>query len=253
MLRLVAPTIAAIAIALTAVSLGNWQTRRAEEKELLKATLVQAKALPPLAFKEVNTQTHEKRRVRLTGVFLEDYTIFIDNRTHKGQAGFHVLTPLKINDSVVLILRGWVVRDIRDRAKLPTLKSLSEPVTVIGLSQEDLIKSYELGKAEEPAKGQQLWQSASLAQVRQWTKLPLAPFVLRQTEALTQGSEPDVERVKGGQEISDGLVRDWAAFNTDVDKHRGYAVQWYSLAGLSLVLWIWFVVIKRSKQSKQHK
>jgi surfeit locus 1 family protein len=262
MLRLVAPTIAAIAIAITAVSLGNWQTRRAEEKELLKATLAQAKALPPISFQDVSKETHEKRRVTLTGVFLSDKTIFIDNRTHKGQAGFHVLTPLKIDNGTVLVLRGWVARDIRDRTKLPTLKALSEPVAVTGLSQEDLIKSYELGKAEEPALGQQLWQSATLEQVRQFTKLSLAPFVLRQTDALGQVSERVSSQSNNGQsngqsnkgqsdavqEVNDGLVRDWAAFNTDVDKHRGYAVQWYSLAGLSLVLWVWFVVIKRSKK-----
>jgi surfeit locus 1 family protein len=248
MLRLVAPTIAAIAIALTAVSLGNWQTRRAEEKALLKATLAQAKALPPISFQEVSKETHEKRRVTLTGVFLSEKTIFIDNRTHKGQAGFHVLTPLKIDTGIVLVLRGWVSRDIRDRAKVPTLKSPSERVAVTGLSQEDLIKSYELGKAEDPVLGQRLWQSATLEQVRQFTKLPLAPFVLRQTDALLLGNERGDGLGTKGQEVSDGLVRDWAAFNTDVDKHRGYAVQWYSLAGLSAVLWVWFVVIKRSKQ-----
>jgi cytochrome oxidase assembly protein ShyY1 len=31
----------------------------------------------------------------------------------------------------------------------------------------------------------------------------------------------------------------------DVDKHRGYALQWYSLAALSAALWLWFVVLKR--------
>jgi surfeit locus 1 family protein len=209
--------------------------------------------LPPISFQDVSKETHEKRRVTLTGVFLSDKTIFIDNRTHKGQAGFHVLTPLKIDNGTVLVLRGWVARDIRDRTKLPTLKALSEPVAVTGLSQEDLIKSYELGKAEEPALGQQLWQSATLEQVRQFTKLSLAPFVLRQTDALVQVNERVSSQSNNGQrnavqEVNDGLVRDWAAFNTDVDKHRGYAVQWYSLAGLSLVLWVWFVVIKRSKK-----
>jgi surfeit locus 1 family protein len=236
MLRLVIPTVAALAVALSALMLGNWQTRRGDEKEQLKAQIEAAKALPPIAANEVSASTHDKRRVLLTGVLLEDKTIYIDNRTHKGQAGFHVVTPLKIDGSIVLVLRGWIVRDVADRAKLPQRKTTLEPVSLVGLSQADLIKSYELGKAAKPGVEDKLWQSATIDEVAKWSGLSLSPFVVRQTEAL---------KTTSGVVIADGLVRDWAVFNTDVDKHRGYAVQWYSLSGLSVALWVWFVVIRR--------
>jgi surfeit locus 1 family protein len=236
MLRLVIPTVAALAVALSALTLGNWQTRRGNEKEQLKAQIEAAKALPPIPANEVSLSTHDKRRVLLTGVLLEDKTIYIDNRTHKGQAGFHVVTPLKIDGSIVLILRGWIVRDVADRTKLPQRKTLVEPVSLGGLSQADLIKSYELGKAVKPGAEDKLWQSATIDEVAKWSGLSLSPFVVRQTEEL---------KTTSGAVIADGLVRDWAAFNTDVDKHRGYAVQWYSLSGLSAVLWVWFVVVRR--------
>jgi surfeit locus 1 family protein len=241
MLRLVIPTVAALAVALSGLTLGNWQTRRGDEKEQLKAQIEQAKALPPIAANEVSTSTHDKRRVQLTGVLLEDKTIYIDNRTHKGQAGFHVLTPLKIEGLTVLVLRGWVARDVADRAKLPQRKTIAEPVSLIGLSQADLIKSYELGKAVKPRPEDKLWQSATIDEISQWSSLVLSPFVVRQTEALKTAT---------GAVIEDGLVRDWAAFNTDVDKHRGYAVQWYSLSALSIALWVWFVVVRRLMKKK---
>jgi surfeit locus 1 family protein len=241
MLRLVIPTVVALAVALSAFTLGNWQTRRGNEKEQLKAQIEQAKALPPLAANEVSASTHDKRRVQLTGLLLEDKTIYIDNRTHKGQAGFHVLTPLKIERLSVLVLRGWIARDVADRTKLPQRKTIAEPVSLIGLSQADLIKSYELGKAVKPRPEDKLWQSATIDEVSQWSGLSLSPFVVRQTEALKTAT---------GIAIEDGLVRDWAAFNTDVDKHRGYAVQWYSLSALSVVLWVWFVVIRRLIKKK---
>jgi surfeit locus 1 family protein len=241
MLRLVVPTVAALIVALSALTLGNWQTRRGDEKELLKAQIEQAKALPPIAANEVSVSTHDKRRVQLNGVLLEDKTIYIDNRTHKGQAGFHVVTPLKIEGPTVLVLRGWIARDVTDRTKLPQRKLNLEPVSLIGLSQADLIKSYELGKAVKPGPEDKLWQSATVDEISQWSGLSLSRFVVRQTEAL---------KTTSGAVIEDGLVRDWAAFNTDVDKHRGYAVQWYSLSALSAALWVWFVVVRRLIKKK---
>jgi surfeit locus 1 family protein len=241
MLRLVVPTAAALIVGLTALTLGNWQTRRGDEKELLKAQIEQAKALPPIPANEVSTLTHEKRRVQLNGVFLEDKTIYIDNRTHKGQAGFHVVTPLKIEGSTVIVLRGWILRDVTDRTKLPQRKLTAEPVSLVGLSQADLIKSYELAKAVKPGPQDKLWQSATVDEISQWSGLSLSRFVVRQTEALKTAS---------GEAIDDGLVRDWAAFNTDVDKHRGYAVQWYSLSALSIALWVWFVIVRRLMKKK---
>jgi surfeit locus 1 family protein len=236
MLRLVIPTVAALAVALSAFTLGNWQTRRGNEKEQLKVQIEQAKTMPPIGANEVTALTHDKRRVALKGVLLEDKTIYIDNRTHKGQAGFHVVTPLKIEGLIVLVVRGWIVRDVADRAKLPQRKIFVEPVSIVGLTQADLIKSYELGKPIKPNPEDKLWQSATIQDVAQWSGLSLSPFVVRQTEELKSAA---------GAPIDDGLVRDWAAFNTDVDKHRGYAVQWYSLSGLSVALWVWFVVIRR--------
>lgn len=241
MLRLVIPTVAALAVTLSALTLGNWQTRRGDDKERLKVQIEQAKALPPIGVTEVSAATHDKRRVRLTGVLLEDKTIYIDNRTHKGQAGFHVVTPLKIENSTVLVLRGWIVRDVADRTKLPQRKAIVEPVSLVGLSQADFIKSYELGKAAKPGAEDKLWQSATIDDVAKWSGLSLGPFIVRQTEELKSAA---------GVPMADGLVRDWVAFNTDVDKHRGYAVQWYSLSGLSVALWVWFVVVRRLIKKK---
>jgi surfeit locus 1 family protein len=241
MLRLVIPTVAALAVALSALTLGNWQTRRGDDKERLKVQIEQAKALPPIGATEVSDATHDKRRVQLTGVLLEDKTIYIDNRTHKGQAGFHVVTPLKIDNLTVLVLRGWTVRDVADRTRLPQRKAIVEPVSLVGLSQADFIKSYELGKAAKPGAEDKLWQSATIDDVAKWSGLSLGPFVVRQTEELKSAA---------GLPMADGLVRDWAAFNTDVDKHRGYAVQWYSLSGLSVALWVWFVVVRRLIKKK---
>ena len=44
---------------------------------------------------------------------------------------------------------------------------------------------------------------------------------------------------------SDGLLRDWPRIDLGVDKHYGYAVQWFALAGLIALLYGWFQIVKR--------
>jgi surfeit locus 1 family protein len=236
MLRLIVPSIAAALVFALALYLGAWQTRRGDEKLALKAQIEAAQQLPPIAAIQVNSLTHERRRVLLSGTWLHDQTIFVDNRTHKGKAGFHVLTPLKIRSGTVVVLRGWIERDVADRNRVPALAQSTELLQVTGLTQGDLLQSYSLGPVAKPGKTDRIWQTASRAAINEWSGVALNDYVLRQTEP---------GRNTLGQEVPDGLVRDWAAFNVDVDKHRGYALQWYSLAALSALLWVWFVVIKR--------
>jgi surfeit locus 1 family protein len=37
-------------------------------------------------------------------------------------------------------------------------------------------------------------------------------------------------------DLPDGLARDWAPHDAGAEKHEGYALQWYSLAALAVVL-----------------
>ena len=66
-------------------------------------------------------------------------------------------------------------------------------------------------------------------------RLRLQPLLIRQT-----GST----RIFGsaGAAFDDGLVRDWPQPGLDVDKHRGYAFQWYAMAVATAALWGWFAV-----------
>jgi cytochrome oxidase assembly protein ShyY1 len=51
--------------------------------------------------------------------------------------------------------------------------------------------------------------------------LSLQPFVIEQTS-----------------DAGDGLVRAWERPDTGVDRHRSYALQWYSFAALAAVLYV---------------
>ena len=54
----------------------------------------------------------------------------------------------------------------------------------------------------------------------------------------------------GGADRDDGLVREWPDPGSGVDKHLGYAFQWYALAVLVAGLWIRFVVFRTEKAGR---
>jgi surfeit locus 1 family protein len=41
------------------------------------------------------------------------------------------------------------------------------------------------------------------------------------------------------------MQRDWPAVSSGVDKHYGYAFQWFGLCGLIALLYVWFQIVRR--------
>lgn len=230
------PSLAALVVISVTVSLGNWQMRRASEKEAAQITLAAADRLEPIKLPggEPTLAALADRRVQVRGTWMPEFTVFIDNRTHRGVSGFHVVTPFKIEgvSSSILVLRGWVASDPARRNIPPMIVNAQGTVQLSGRVMPDLPQTLELKTSPEPAAGDRVWQNASLERARRWTGLTLADFVIRQTESDQGASGP----------FDDRLIREWREPGTGVDKHRGYAAQWYGLAALALVLWIWNLI-----------
>lgn len=245
------PSIAAFLLVALTVSLGNWQTRRAAEKVALQAERDQAAAQAPVTLDARALAAPDAllgRRVVADGRFLERYSVFIDNRGYRGQAGFHVLTPFRLEGQAetVLVLRGWVPQDPAARGRLPALATPATPVRIEALAQRDLDQVLELMKAAPPGPEDRLWQNASISAVSQWSGLALLPVVLRQTtEALLPFGVPPTAS-PAPEAVA--LVRDWPSPGAGVDKHRAYAFQWYSMAVLVTVLW--FIFFWRSRHPR---
>ena len=221
-------TLAAVLVAGTTFSLGQWQLRRAAQKEAVQAAIESKNMLPALdgralaATKNIADQLH--RRVLVQGVWQPAYTVYLDNRPMSGRTGFWVLTPLALQGSeqTILVQRGWVPRDFTDRNRLPEVSTPAGLVTVEGRIAPPPSKLYEFkGVDLGPIR-----QNLDLAAFRLETGLPLLDGSLLQTGA-----------------PSEGLLREWAAPNLGVDKHYGYAFQWFGLSGLVLALYLWFQVI----------
>ncbi len=254
--------ITAMAMATTA-ALGAWQLQRAATKEALARQIDERNKLAAIedfsqpasensagdknnasgSAPAADLQALVHRRVSLRGVWLHQHTVFLDNRYMAGRPGFLVVTPLQLaaSSTAVWVQRGWVPRDPQDRTRLPDLATLQGPVMVQGRVVAEVSRVYALGAPASAAAVAPQASTVSAARAsRIWQNLPTVDFV-SPTQllpvAVLQTAQPD------GADAQDGLQRDWAAQDSGVAKHYGYAFQWFALCGLIMVLYAWFQFI----------
>jgi len=225
-------TFAALIAASITLRLGLWQLSRADQKQALQASVDRRSALPPLGHAELAAAAPDAttdllyQRVQLQGHWLAGHTVFLDNRQIAGKPGFYVLTPLQLMPSgpTVVIQRGWVQRNFTDRSALPPVDTPEGDVSVQGRIAPAPGKLYEFDSAQQG----KIRQNLDLTRFQAELGVPLAAFTVMQSDP--QG---------------DGLVRDWPAIDSGVDKHLGYAFQWFALSALIACLYFWFQVVRR--------
>ncbi|NMG03017.1 SURF1 family protein [Azoarcus taiwanensis] len=210
------PVIAGLALAALTVSLGNWQMSRADEKRELQKQIEAGAAAQPVSI-SAGARVHDWMPVELAGRWQVEASIFLDNRVQDGRVGYHVLTPIELGHGAgwVLVNRGWIAAGAT-RNMLPEVPAPQDGAAVIGAVRVPEAAPFTL--AAQAGEGA-LWQYIDLAQYREWSGLPVHDWIVQQTSP-----------------TADGLVRDWPRPDAGIDRHRGYALQWYSFAGLSLAL-----------------
>lgn len=223
--------VAALAGSGATAALGLWQLGRAATKEALHQRIVQRGALPVLGAADLPSGAAAvdalvERRVALAGRWLSGATVFLDNRQMNGRPGFYVVTPLQLADgSAVLVQRGWVPRDGRDRTRVPDVAPTTAQATVQGRLAASPSRLYDFaGAASGPIR-----QNLDLAAYGAEIGVALRPFAV-----LQQGAAVDA---------ATALLRDWPEPQSGVHKHYGYALQWFLLSALIAGLYVWFRII----------
>jgi surfeit locus 1 family protein len=224
---------ALLAVGLTA-RLGLWQLDRAAQKRAWQVALDERGRLPALSAAElagepVMAEAQLHRRVLLRGRWLADKTIFLDNRPMNGRVGFFVVTPLLLEGraEAVLVQRGWVPRDMQERSRLPVLPDDAASVELAGRLAASPSRLYEFTAAAGGAIRQNLTADAYAQEIHQ----PLLPLTVVQEEATADAADV-------------ALLRDWPAPETGLQKHYGYAFQWFALSALFLGLYVWFQLLR---------
>lgn len=213
----------ALAVAL-GVALAQWQTRRALEKEAVEARMSAQAAATPLDLNSALPRIDEAefRRAVVKGEFVRDWPVYLDNRPYQGNAGFYLLMPFRIagSDQHVLVARGWIKRAMSDRTRFPPITTPSGIVQIEGVIRCHPGHVLQLGRPE-PLHPGAIVQNLGVQEFAQASKLNTIPLMIEQVS-----------------DTQDGLVRDWPQPSAGVEKHRGYAFQWYALAATALLFFI---------------
>ena len=214
-------------------NLGAWQLRRAAQKIALESALDSRAALAVVGTADLATsaalaETQRYRPVQLRGRWVAGQTVFLDNRPMASRVGFYVVTPLRLagRNDAVLVQRGWVPRDLRDRTLLPAVPTPEGEVDVIGHIAPPPSRLYEFAASASGV----IRQNLDLAGFAAESGLVLLPLSVQQRDSASTRD--------------DGLLRRWSRPAVDVQKHYGYAFQWFALCALMAGLYVWFQLVR---------
>ena len=220
------PTVFTLLLLVLMTGLGLWQLERANWKQVLVDTREGRTLLPPIALRpgeELGDEV-QYRRVFARGYYDVEHQLLLDNKTYQGHAGYHVLTPLRLDESnaVVLVNRGWVPLG-KTRAELPKIPATSGEVLVDAMVELPPQKLFRLADIEEVNTAwPKVVQQLEIRELEQLLGVALEPLILLLDK-----------------DDAFGFIRDWkAVYGVTVDKHRAYAVQWFTLAVVLLLIYI---------------
>ncbi len=217
--------------------LGYWQLQRAEEKRALQAEYDRGANGPAVQVERHVQRPNELQfyRVVAKGYYDTDYQILIDNRVHQGRAGYHVITPLKLQDSELRLLvnRGWIALGA-DRRQLPAFKTPTGLQQITGVATVPAEKYFTLANPEPG--WQRVWQNMDMARYAASVPFPVQPVVVLLDPADAAG----------------GFTRDWSRLDAGISVHQGYAFQWFMLAAALATLYI-FMGLRRHDAGGQEE
>ena len=206
------------------LSLGFWQLERGEEKAELIARLEARRLEPPMALTaalRLPTQDLADRQVVFNATFDTDNYVLLDNRIREGRFGYEVVAFVSVGEASAGTLiapfnLGWIEGD-RSRMTTPSPELPRGEHTVRGRIYQSAGEAFLLGEnafpTQRPAVVQQLtlasWEEAMQTEFGR----SVFPFEVR---ALP--TEPTA------------FSADWVVVNQTPAKHRGYAVQWFTMA-----------------------
>ena len=204
------------------VSLGLWQLRRADERAAIVAQFTGEADRPVLTVpvEHGRVEAQRFRRLQLRGRYLSSRQLLLDSMTHAGRAGYHVLTPFMPLDGSrwLLVNRGWVEAD-PDRRVLPDIGVGERTRQVRGAIDTLPRPGLSLGGSG----GSDSWPQVVLFPTFDELEARLGAPLFHYQLLLEPG-------------VPDGFVREWQPRVAAPGRHIGYAIQWFSLAALVVVI-----------------
>jgi surfeit locus 1 family protein len=215
------PTLLVFAGTALCIRLGIWQLDRLEQRRAFNAQFETMRAEPALDLNQEQPNDiaeMEWRAVSVSGAYDFANQVAVRNQYYGNQYGYHLLTPLRFEDQVVIVDRGWIPAD--GNAVPADWRKYDEAGTVDVSGQIRLgqAKSSWLGVDDPlPEDGAKLevWNNADLARIAAQMPYPILPVYI-QPEANANDTEPPIP-FQPEIELTEG-------------PHFGYALQWFTFA-----------------------
>jgi len=230
-LRFLIPAVLIVATIAFLASLGLWQLDRANEKRAIEASIQKANTgTIELISDENRLLEKEYYQVRLKGQYLSKKQFIYDNQIVDQVSGYYVLTPFKLENqpSAIIINRGFIPWN-GDREKLADV-SIKKTKSEIKVQISKPIKRIELKSSEIGNNFPVLIQAVDLVKMSELAGIDFSSMV-----GLLDAS------------MDDGFVRKWEPYTGSIEKHIGYAVQWFLMAIVLGIIGIRIAIKQRKK------
>lgn len=207
-------------------ALAVWQWQRGGDKQALLDRMTAAAGDSLLTLTRGDKADAMPVRARARGRYDGAQQLLLDGQSHQRTPGYHVWTPLTLDDGgTVLVNRGWVPADA-DRRVLPDISVPSSKLTVHGLWRE------------LPQPGLRLEGVRNCVDERIFPAVVSYPVHSELHCLLDRAVASGVLLLDTDQPF--GFERDWpsAYVGLPPTRHYGYAAQWAALGLTLLVLFI---------------
>lgn len=224
----------ALALGTGTFQLGQWQSRRAVEKQALEDRRAAALSQDVLTLSDGNLPDPESfrfRKVRLQGHFIPGAWVALDNRQINGRPAVSIIQAFKAQPHgfVVAIDRGLLPRDPAAPRQTPVFQEQDADVTIEGFLQVRFARTAELWGIRV-ADDSRIHRNG-----REWSNFSTGDFEREFAQPLQEMRLGNYVVVQADAD-SDGFYRVQPQWTSEVGKHRGYAFQWYSLTALLAVM-----------------
>jgi len=196
------------------ISLGFWQLDRANEKRAIENQITRANSGDVELINSVEfLKEKEYYHVRLQGAYIDDKQFIYDNQIVDQISGYYVLTPfvLKGDSAAILINRGFIPWNGR-RDKLADI-DVGAKLTEVKVQISKPVRRMELEESKTTGEFPVLIQALDLDEMSTIAALDFVSVV----GLLSPESEG-------------GFVRQWEPYTGSIERHIGYAVQWFLMA-----------------------
>jgi len=212
--RFLVPSILILATMAFLVSLGFWQLDSADQKRTIEASIQKANTgVVELIINQNELLNKEYYEVRLQGSYIGDKQFIYDNQIVDQSSGYYVLTPFVLTgqSNAIMINRGFIpwngrrdqLDDIAVDSAFREVKiQVSRPIKRIELKTSDISNQFPV-----------LIQAIDFDVIEEISSTSFVDVI-----GLLDPSSDD------------GFVRKWEPYTGSIEKHIGYAIQWFLMA-----------------------